>query len=258
MSYEPKIICWDVETSPMIVATFSLKNNYYIPHTNILQDWYIITASWKEVGKKTVHRKHVACDRGEFHKDPSNDLEVVKALRDVVNEADVLVAHNGDRFDLKKLNARLIYHGLDPINHRIQTVDTLKEVRKVAGFSSNSLDYLTRYLTNGGKMKTPKGLWLDCLDGEYDAVITMADYCDKDVTELEDLYLKLRPYMKSHPNMSSAGTRNCPKCNSSHVHINGYNTSKSGLKYTKYQCQDCGTYYQDRYAIKGDKSDVKL
>src|SRR5688572_5094441 len=138
---EPKIIIWDVETSWVKTYTWNLWPNNGIPHDNIIEDWSILCGAWKELGKDKVHAVSV--------KSVGDDREVVKKLRDVISDASILIHHNGDKFDIKKLNARLIYHGLEPIA-KVTTIDTLKEVKKVAAFTSNRLDYLSKFLGGTG------------------------------------------------------------------------------------------------------------
>lgn len=244
MSKKPKIIIWDIETSLMAVSTFQLKNDY-IHHSNILQDWYIICACWKEHGKSKVHAVSLADNLKRFKKDPSDDYEIVKALRSVLEDADIIVHHNGDRFDLRKLNARLIYHSLPPLP-RINAVDTLKEVRKIASFTSNRLDYLGEHLGYGGKTTTSSGLWLRVLRGDVDAVNEMVRYNKRDVTLLEKIYQRLRPYIKNHPNVSAGEVFGCPNCGSEHLQSRGITRTRAGTVYGRLCCTDCGSWSRTR------------
>lgn len=236
MSKEPKIILWDVETSLIVATTFSLYPER-INHDNILQDWNIICAAWKELGKEKVYTVAV-------EDDTTNDFNVVLKLRDALADADVLVHHNGDKFDIKKLNARLIYYGLEPLP-TIPTVDTLKEARKIAAFTSNRLDYLGKFLCGEGKLHTESGLWMSVLKGDMSAVKKMVDYNIVDVEILEKVYLKLRPYMKRHPHigvMKSNDRCTCPNCGSSELRKNGVRITATGLKKQEIQCKSCGSY----------------
>ena len=54
-----------------------------------------------------------------------DDSRIVKSLAHLMKQADYLVAHNGDRFDLPMVNNRLLGNRLDPIGH-VQPTDTLK------------------------------------------------------------------------------------------------------------------------------------
>src|SRR5688572_26358027 len=98
-----KIILWDIETSPIKAYTWDLFPNY-LAHNNIIEDWRILCVAWKELGKSKV--ESVSCfDAGE----KNSDYNVVKKIRQVLDDVDILIHHHGDKFDLKKLNARLAY-----------------------------------------------------------------------------------------------------------------------------------------------------
>ena len=233
----------------MVATTWSLFPKY-LPHENILRDWYIICGAWKWLGKKKVHTCSIsAADALRYSMSGARppDYEAVAALHAAVQEADFIVGHNGDAFDLKKLNARVIFHGL-PALPPIRTVDTLKEARKIAKFSSNRLDYLAGHLVDGGKMSTSYSLWLKIMHGDEKALRYMLKYNKKDVVELEAVYNRLLPYMKSHPNVNLGPARDveglileCPKCGSTHVQRRG--TAKTQTRsYARYQCQGCGSW----------------
>jgi DNA polymerase III epsilon subunit-like protein len=65
-----------------------------------------------------------------------------------MDEADLICAHNGDAFDIKKINSRLIVNGFKPPSP-FKTIDTLKIARRVFKFDSNKLDNIGRYLSRG-------------------------------------------------------------------------------------------------------------
>lgn len=231
-----KIICFDVETTPMIVHSWNLYPKYLSPD-NIISDWSLISAAWKEVGKDRVHAAAISS--------VGDDFEVVRKLRDALADADVIVAHNGDKFDIKKLNTRLIIHGLPPLP-KVPTVDTLKEVKKIASFSSNKLDYLSKVLIGQGKIEVSYGLWLDVMRGSKKALREMVEYNKVDVVRLEEVYLRLRPYMKSHPHtgvlIGEDRNLSCTHCGSVKVKKNGIRVTAAGLKKQECQCQNCGAY----------------
>lgn len=236
----PKIVLVDLETSPVITATFSLYPDS-IHHSNILQDWFIICAAWKELNSKTIKATSI----NDFkRKSDNDDYGVVKRLRDEFEDVDILIAHNGDKFDIKKLNARLIFHGLDPLP-KIQTIDTLKEVRKIAQFTSNRLDYLGTHLIGQGKIETSSGLWLSAMKGDRAAVKEMVEYNKVDVERLEELYLKIRPYIKSHPHVgvyNSEKNESCRHCGSKKLVITKTRYTASGEKRLQKKCKDCHAY----------------
>jgi len=235
-----KILLWDIETSLMIAAVFG-RFKQDIQYDNILQDWYIHSIAWKWLGQKRVYAVSGLDDKKRFKKDHTDDYHVVKTVADVINQADVIVGHNGDAFDIKKFKARCIALGLPPIKEPL-FVDTLKAARQ-AKFTSNKLDDLGSILGIGNKIDNPRGLWLKALHGDEKAIKQMVKYNKQDVLLLEQLYLKLRPYMKSHPNQNlfSAGRDVCSKCGSDDIQYRGYLLTKTAKK-RRYQCNSCGGY----------------
>lgn len=234
---KPKILFWDVETSLIVATTFSLRPDY-LPYDGILEDWTIISGAWKWAGEETTH--HVAVTKY------GNDKVVCKKLREVLLQADIIVHHNGDKFDLKKLNARLIYHGLEPLP-KLVTVDTLKHVKKIAQFTSNSLNYLGVHLLKEGKVRTSEGLWMKVRTGDKDALKEMIIYNIGDVIVLEKIYNRLRPYMQNHPHvglLTKDGSKSdCPKCGSVDLQKRGIAVT-SQTRYQRLQCRQCGSWHQ--------------
>ena len=98
MVSKPKIVIWDVETIPLIAATFSLYPDS-INHESILSDWSIVCASYKTLGKKKTKTVSVLDDPKRFKKNVNDDYHVIKTLRDEFEDVDILVHHNGDAFD---------------------------------------------------------------------------------------------------------------------------------------------------------------
>jgi uncharacterized protein YprB with RNaseH-like and TPR domain len=238
MSKEPKIILWDIETTPLSAYTWTLWPKS-LSHENIIEDWSIICGAWKELGKDKVHTVAI--------KKVGDDKAIVQKLRDALADADVIIHHNGDKFDIKKLNTRLIYHGLDPLPIR-HTVDTLKEVKKVASFTSNRLDYIAKILVGQGKIHMEFGAWLKVMSGSKKAVKEMVAYNAEDVRVLERVYLWLRPYMKSHPHVGAIKGEDkscsCPKCGTTNVKKNGTRYTRAGVKRQEFQCKSCYSYFQ--------------
>jgi len=239
---KPKILCWDLETSYMAMAGFSLWEEIK-SHNNILEDWYIICGAYKWLGEKKVHA--VAIEKA------GDDKDVVQHMRDVIAEADIVIHHNGDAFDLKKLAARMIVHGIEPFPMPA-CIDTLKVAKKEFKFTSNRLDYLGKALGVGGKIENPPGMWLDVLKGDLTVIPKMIKYNKRDVTLLEEVYVKLRPYIRNHPNLnlySDSDTATCPNCGNHNLQNRGYARTRKG-KYQRKQCQDCGAWCQESKSLQ--------
>lgn len=239
-----KILCLDIETSYSVVATFGIWNQN-IPIDSILDEWYIICAAWKWVGEDKVYSKSILdCPN-------KTDQVVVKALRDAIAEADIILGHNSDKFDVKKLNTRVLQYGMEPMPP-VKSIDTLKVAKKYFKFTSNRLDYIAQYLGVGAKMTTSKGLWLRVLKGDVDAVQEMLDYNVVDVEITEKVYMKFRPYMAQHPHLklfTGESTDCCPACSSKRLQKRGYSFTSVGRR-QRFQCLDCAKWSTGKTSIE--------
>lgn len=242
MATAPRIVIWDVETTHNLAAIFRLFEDY-TSHENILQERYVVCAAWKVLGEKTVHAVSTLDDHRLFARDPHNDAHVIKTLHRVLSDADAIVAHNGDSYDIKFTEGRILAQGLPPLPP-IPSIDTLKVAKSRLLLNSNKLDYLGRYLGLGKKIPTRNELWLRVLQGDKAAIREMVRYNKYDVTLLEQVFLKLRPYAANHINRQLFGQREgCPRCGSTHVQSRGVHRAIA-RNYVRWQCQACGGWYK--------------
>ena len=247
--HEPRIILLDIETSFNLVAVFSLLHNDYIHSDNIQKERHLISFAWKLLGKPGVHAVSLLDDTKRYKADPHDDTYVVEALHSLLSSADVMIAHNGDAFDLPYAETRMLIQGLSPLPP-IAKIDTLKVARGRFLFNSNSLDYLGGILKCGHKKVTPKGLWLKVLQGDAAAVRTMVNYNKGDILLLEKVFLKLQPYMSSHIHRQLFGGGGlCPRCGSNDVQMRGIHRATTNI-YQRYQCQACGGWFREKRANK--------
>ena len=251
---EPKILLFDIETAPIEVYVWQLKNNNYIHIGQIIdiaKDWNIICwrAKWLCADEilGAVQTPEEAIKR--------DDKRIVKELWKLIDEADILIGHNVDNFDKKKANSRFLVHGLKPPSP-YQTIDTLKVARKQFNMTSNKLDYLCQKLGIGAKLDTGFNLWRRCLRGDEEALQQMYDYCGQDTSILEDLYIKLRGWITSHPNIAlylDSDEELCASCGSENIKLDSkYYYTPTG-KYRTFVCKDCGARSRVRYTGKKNK-----
>ena len=175
------------------------------------------------------------------------------------DKADIVIAHNGDKFDQKKTQAQFMVHGLGPTAPYKQ-IDTLKEVRRYANFASNRLNDLGIQLGLGEKEgHSGMAMWFGCMAGEAWAWEMNKKYNVRDVLLLRDLYLELMPWIgtpgKVNPGGHAAAYDDgrptvCPKigCGGTQLIARAKRVQASGLRYTVYSCKKCGGYCQSRYA----------
>ncbi len=233
---EPRILTWDIEISPSFGTFWGSK--YETNILDITQSWVVLSFS-----AKFLHGEHITrclADYKGYKKGSMDDKNLMRELHGLLNRADILVHQNGDSFDVKKVNARFIIHGLPPVAP-LKTVDTLKVARNKFGFTSNKLDDLGEVLGLGRKLEHEGyGLWKKCMEGDLHAWNRMKKYNKQDVVLTEKVYLKLRPFMTNHPNLDHYSQKTvCPKCGSKHLHHRGY-TMNATTKYARLQCAECG------------------
>lgn len=233
---KPRICFFDIETSPIIASTWSMYPQS-LPLNGIVHDWYIICGAWKFLGDPKIYSVATTT--------PHKDIATVKKLMDVLASCDVIVGQNSDKFDIRKLNAKLIQYKLPPLPN-IPTVDTLKASRRVAAFTSHKLDYMARILNGNQKIKVGLGLWMDVMGGSKKALKEMVTYNKMDVKLNEEVYLRLLPYMKTHPHIGVLKGHlrglSCPKCGSQNIKKNGIRVSAAGIKSHEIQCGKCRSY----------------
>jgi uncharacterized protein YprB with RNaseH-like and TPR domain len=142
----------------------------------------------------------------------------------VMSKADEIVAHNGDRFDLKWVRTRALYHGIDVMPF-VKTIDTLKWAKKYFNFNSNKLDYIAKLLQVGAKMDTGGlDLWKDIVfRKDMEALAKMVEYCKMDVEVLEAVFNKLNSYLAPQHNyaVQHGGEKyECPECGGTNFYFN--------------------------------------
>lgn len=234
----PKIkrLYMDLETSPNIVTSWNVGYKLNIDYSNIIKERAIICICWKWEGEDTVHS--LAWDNGDDHK-------LVKEFYDVMLEADEVVGHNGDRFDIKWFKTRCLYHGITKMPD-IKSIDTLKIARKEFKFNSNRLDYIAKFLGFEGKIKTTFDLWKQVMANDKQALKDMITYCKGDVVVLEKVYNKLEGYTKAktHVGVLNGHSKcSCPKCGSNNTVLRKTRVSAAGTISKQLQCKDCKSYF---------------
>lgn len=240
-----KILIIDVETSPMEVYVWGLYKQR-IPSTNVKKDWALLSWSAKWLLDSEIMSKRVSIK--EAH--DRCDMSIIKQLWELLNEADVVIAHNAVKFDIRKINARFIINNMKPPSP-YQVIDTLKITQRNFGFSSHKLDYLLEILnSNERKGETTYDLWKQCVNGNESALEYMEKYNKQDVSILEELYLMIRPWIKSHVNLGLFTDKEvsvCPSCGSDKLDWDStYYTPAN--KYAAFTCLNCGAIGRSRYS----------
>lgn len=189
----PKILFLDIETKFMLMEGYALFNQNF-SLDQIAEDWSILSFSAKWMHEDDV----MYLDVSEYTED-----YLLKKLHDLLNEAHFVVAHNGRKFDMKKIRARMITRGFKPYSP-VRIIDTLEIVKKEFGFTSNKLLYLTNLLCKKHKKSTHAKfsghlLWKEFVRGNPEAITEMREYNMIDVTSLQELYEIIAPWSSKLP-----------------------------------------------------------
>lgn len=244
-----KILVLDIETAPIRAYTWGLwQQNVYIDQ--IISNWFMLTYSCKWLGSNSVMSDRLTGEE-VLNED---DSRLIKGLWKLMDEADIVVAHNGNSFDIPKINSRFLVNGLNPPSPYKQ-VDTKIIARNQFGFSSNKLEALARLFGFDGKYDTDFDLWARCMKGDEEALAYMEDYNCQDVIVLEEVYLKLRPFAKGHPNLdlyTDDAEPSCPHCGSKNIElIKDKFFYTQSVKYETYRCE-CGAISRSKTGLKFD------
>lgn len=225
---------FDLETSPNVVYSWRTGHKLTIDYRNIVKERKIICACWKWAGEDTVH----SIDWGRNQ----CDKKIVKKMVPILESADEVVAHNGDKFDIRWLRGRALFHGI-PMSPHITSQDTLKLARKYFNLNTWRLDYINDHVLQlGGKIKTDWSLWEGAIEGDQKKLQEMITYCKRDVEALEEAWDIMSPYFPAKSHVT--GNRGeCPECGSSNLKVGRYRTTASGNRRVQFQCGDCGKYH---------------
>lgn len=248
----PRILFLDIETAPLQSYHWSIwQENIGLEQIDL--EWSILSFCAKWLGEKQVYYRDTG---GRGRARVRDDVALLHALHKLLDEADIVVAHNGQAFDVKKINARMLMCGLKPYSP-IKIIDTMLVAKKHFAFTSNRLAWLSKHITPDTKKSEHKRfpgfeLWSECLKDNRQAWAEMKKYNIQDVLALEELYLKLRPWTEGHPNVatySESVRPACPKCGGEKLQMRGRACTQTG-KYQRFQCQDCGGWARSRYKLK--------
>jgi DNA polymerase elongation subunit (family B) len=229
---------FDLETAPNIGLFWEAGYKKNIGYENIIKERAIICICYKWEDEKEVSSLHWDYKQ--------SDKKMLEAFIKICIEADEMVAHNGDRFDLAWIRTRCLFHGIQMFPNYV-TIDTLKISRSKFKFNSNRLDYIGKFLGIGKKIKTEFSLWKDILlHKDKVAMAKMIKYCQMDVILLEKVYKKLASHIpaKSHFGVIFGQDRkSCPECGSDDLIRSKNRTTATGLRKIQYICKTCNKYH---------------
>lgn len=255
MKRMPKILIWDIETSPYEVYVWHLWKNV-VPPSMMIKNRSILSWSAKWLFEDTIMGQHVTAEEAFDRKDNS----ILPGLWKLLDETDIAIAHNGMSFDSKVSNARFAIAGMPP-PMTYKQIDTLRSAKRVFNVASFTLEDMNEEFGLPLKMKHEgMDLWKKCVNFDRSALDLMLKYNKRDVSILEELYLKIRPYMKGHPNVAlyiNTTETLCTNCGNESLEWGGYYYTPAG-KYKSFRCDNCGAIGRSRISDLDKESRAKL
>lgn len=153
--------------------------------------WYIKSEGKNEYDKFCIDPKDVV------NKDIT-DKHVIQALCDVLNshKYDIIMTYYGCRFDIPFVRSRALKHGIDfPVQGETYHLDLYFATRSKLKLHSNRLASACEYFGISGKTGLSTSIWADATCGDAGSLKYIYEHNKGDVGILEQLYLKLRPYI---------------------------------------------------------------
>lgn len=235
-----KILLLDIETAPTVAYTWGRwKQN--IGQKQVVREGYLLTYSAKWLGEPTIYSNRI-------HEN-ENDEVLVRELAELMDKADLVIAHNANKFDIPLIKTRMVAMGMHPPSPS-KIVDTLDIAKKEFRFPSNSLDSIAAYLGLQRKQShSGFDLWLGCMAMKDEAFEEMLEYNIQDVVVLEEVYMRLRAWHKQHPNVAlhePSGTMCCVCCGSQNLSLIDKKYYTSVSEFDVYKCTDCGKMNRSR------------
>lgn len=228
---DQKILLLDIEWRPTTALVWQAWKVNVGPE-QIVEHGGLLCVGAKWLGEKKTHL---------FSEWEHGHTGMLEAIHEMMSIADAIITYNGIKFDIPKLEGEFVLHGLPPTPPCTQ-IDCLRAVKKF-GYFMNRLAFIGPFLGVGAKLEHEGfALWKKVMAGDANAQNRMARYCIQDVVMLEKLYLKIRPYIKTHPHMGRTGQSECPSCGGKHTQSRGSRRTRA-YKIQRLACQSCGHWF---------------
>ena len=231
---KPKLLHYDLECTLSKSYHFGqYKQNLSVKQQ--VQEGHLLSHAWawgdEPVVGSILTREEV------LNHDPER---LVLEAWSLLDNADIVVAHYGKKFDIPKLNGYFLKYGLQPPSP-YKVVDTKEISSKKFLLPCNSLEYLAKAL--GVKQKIDNSgiqLWIDCDQAKQEALDEMLAYNIGDVEALRDVYNRLITWDNNGVNMAlynDEHTMLCTHCGSDDIaSLDGKYAYTANRKYSLFRC----------------------
>jgi hypothetical protein len=233
-----KTLLLDIETAPNLAWVWGMYNQNVSPaQLEKPKDILCLATEWLD--EPHYPRFFSVWEHGKH--------EMALNIRGLLHEADAVITYNGDRFDIPHLRALMLTEGLMPPSP-FKSIDLYKTMKQFE-LPFRKLGYVTELLGLDTKSETGGfKLWTGVLANDPDSQALMESYNRNDVSIMRDLYYRLQPWIKGHPNRNLYGGAGCTVCGSGNLQKRGFTPVGLSL-YQRYRCMDCGKWNRDGKAL---------
>ena len=245
---EPKkvqrVLLLDIETAPTKAYIWKRwKEN--IGLSQVITEGYILSYSAKWLDDDLI-----MCNRIKREED---DKGIIEELSSLIDQADLIVAHNILKFDWPTIKTRMAFHQMLPPKP-VRVVDTLVIAKKAFRFPSNSLDSIASYLGLERKMQhSGFDLWKRCMALDNEAMEELINYNRQDVLVLEQVYKRLAPWYQNHPSVAvlyDDGKQHCPLCGGESIMKLDKSSFTNTSEFDAFRCEDCGKVSRSKKNVR--------
>lgn len=234
----PKILFYDIETALAIAYHFNhWKVNISRKHK--IKPSHMLSHAW-QWGLDGKVEGSILTQLEAIQRD---DERIVHECWHLLNNCDVLVAHNAKSFDVKKVNGFFLKYGLNPPSP-YKVYDTLSVCKRKFSLDFNNLAFVAEYLGVEQKIDTDIDLWIGCAEGRQEALDEMLEYNIGDITTLVGVFKKLIVWDNDGVNMALFNQNTevaCPHCSGDDiVALDGRYVYTPQCKYQAFRCSGCG------------------
>jgi DNA polymerase elongation subunit (family B) len=236
-----RILVFDIETFPAEAWVWQARDQYVsIDQIKSAGGVLCFAASWVGENKTMFYSMW---DDGY--------VPMLEAAFKLLDEADVVVGWNIDRFDVQVLQGAFEVHDMGRPRPS-KSVDLFKTCRKNFRWESAKLDYVARMLGIGCKVKHHGfALWPECMAGDAAARRLMTRYCKGDVVLTKKVLWRLWKWVTTLPHQGLYGGNRagCPRCGSMDVEQDNYTVKMMG-RYTLWMCRACQGYFEGSHRVE--------
>jgi predicted PolB exonuclease-like 3'-5' exonuclease len=230
-----KRLYFDLELSKALFWAWG-TGKQFLSADQLIEPQKIISLHWSWEDEEEVHNMDWGLDK-------QCDKAIVKKIIKLFDQADEIVAHNGRKFDLKKVYGRAMFHNVKMASdYHHKMLDTMLMVKSVAYLPSYSLKFCCKHFNLPLKLSSGGSETWDLVQFHKDqkALDHLLHYGDGDIVSMKALFHYIRPYTKhkTHYAVLRGDEKfNCPECGKL-SHYKQMRTTAAGTIQHRMQCSD--------------------